>query len=74
MNGTREENWATRDADGKFVAWTREMAFLWGAKDDLPARGLVCGWTTGRLQSLVSNRATRPSSRAIPSKASCFAG
>jgi hypothetical protein len=42
VNGSREENWATRDADGKFVAWTKEMGFLWGAKDDLPAQGLVC--------------------------------
>jgi hypothetical protein len=42
VNGSPEENWATRDADGKFVGWTKEMGFLWGAKDDLPAQGLVC--------------------------------
>jgi Winged helix DNA-binding domain len=42
VNGSAEENWAIRDADGTFVAWTEEMAFLWGAKDDLPEQGLVC--------------------------------
>jgi hypothetical protein len=42
VNGSAEENWAIRDGDGKFVSWTEEMGFLWGAKDDLPEEGLVC--------------------------------
>jgi hypothetical protein len=42
VNGSAEENWSIRDADGKFVSWTEEMGFLWGAKDDLPEQGLVC--------------------------------
>ena len=42
VNGSPERNWATRDADGNFVGWTKEMGFLWGAKDDLPGQGLVC--------------------------------
>jgi Winged helix DNA-binding domain len=42
VNGSPEENWAIRDADGKFVSWSEAMGFLWPAKDELPARGLVC--------------------------------
>ncbi|MFL5955299.1 MAG: DNA glycosylase AlkZ-like family protein [Gaiellaceae bacterium] len=42
VNGSAETNWAVRDADGGFVAWTDEMGFLWSAKDELPARGLAC--------------------------------
>jgi Winged helix DNA-binding domain len=57
VNGSPEENWATRDADGTFVGWTKEMGFLWGAKDDLPARGLVCvGKHAARVVACVSPR------------------
>jgi hypothetical protein len=42
VNGSAADNWAVRDDEGGFVHWTKEMAFLWGAKDDLPAQGLVC--------------------------------
>jgi hypothetical protein len=42
VNGSPEENWSIRAADGTFVAWTEEMGFLWSAKDELPERGLVC--------------------------------
>jgi hypothetical protein len=42
VNGTAEENWAIRDADGKFVSWSEPMGFLWPAKDELPGQGLVC--------------------------------
>ena len=42
VNGDAAENWAIREPDGKFVRWTDEMGFLWGAKDELPAHGLVC--------------------------------
>ncbi len=42
VNGTPERNWAIRDADGGFVRWSEPMAFLWRAKDDLPAAGLAC--------------------------------
>jgi hypothetical protein len=57
VNGSREENWATRDADGKFLGWTKEMGFLWGAKDDLPAQGLVCvGKHAARVVACVAPR------------------
>ena len=42
VNGSAEENWSIRDADGKFVSWSEPMGFLWPAKDELPAQGLVC--------------------------------
>jgi hypothetical protein len=42
VNGSPEDNWAIRDADGKFVSWSEAMGFLWPAKDELPERGLVC--------------------------------
>jgi hypothetical protein len=57
VNGSREENWATRGADGKFIGWTKEMGFLWGAKDELPARGLVCvGKHAARVATCVAPR------------------
>ena len=42
VNGSPDRGWAVRDPDGGFVRWTEEMGFLWRAKDDLPAEGLVC--------------------------------
>jgi len=42
VSGSAERNWAVREADGTFVRWRDEMGFLWAAKDELPARGLVC--------------------------------
>jgi hypothetical protein len=42
VNGSPERSWAIREPDGTFVRWSEEMSFLWGAKDDLPAAGLVC--------------------------------
>jgi hypothetical protein len=42
VNGSPEQNWALRDEEGGFVRWSEPMAFLWGAKDDLPADGLAC--------------------------------
>lgn len=42
VNGSPERTWAVRDADGTFRLWSDELGFLWGAKDDLPAQGLVC--------------------------------
>jgi hypothetical protein len=42
VNGSPERSWAIREPDGTFVRWSEEMAFLWGAKDELPATGLVC--------------------------------
>ena len=42
VNGSPERSWAVREADGTFVRWSDEMSFLWGAKDELPAAGLVC--------------------------------
>jgi Winged helix DNA-binding domain len=42
VNGSPESNWAIREADGTFVSWSEPMAFLWPAKDELPAEGLAC--------------------------------
>ena len=42
MNGSPERSWAVRRPDGTFERWSEEMGFLWGAKDELPATGLVC--------------------------------
>jgi hypothetical protein len=42
VSGSVERSWAIREPDGTFVRWSEEMSFLWGAKDDLPAAGLVC--------------------------------
>ena len=42
VNGSAEENWSIRDADGAFVSWSEPMAFLWPAKDELPEQGLAC--------------------------------
>jgi len=42
VNGSPERNWSVRSPDGTFVSWTKELGFLWGAKDDLPAQGLAC--------------------------------
>jgi hypothetical protein len=55
VNGSRAENWSIREPDGSFVRWTDEMAFLWGAKDELPAQGLVCvGKHVAKVASCVS--------------------
>ena len=57
VNGTPTGNWSVREPDGTFVRWTDEMAFLWGAKDDLPAAGLVCvGKHLARVATCVSPR------------------
>ena len=43
--------------DGTFVRWSDEMGFLWGAKDDLPAAGLVCvGKHLARVVACVAPR------------------
>jgi hypothetical protein len=36
------DEYAKRDGEGKFVEWTKPMAFVWGAKDELPAGRLAC--------------------------------
>lgn len=47
--------WAIRDEDGKFVAFTPEMDRVWRWKDELPAKHLACvGKHLGRSASLVS--------------------
>ena len=57
VNGDTGRNWAVRDAEGQFVEWTAEMGFLWGAKDELPARGLVCvGKHLARVATCVAPR------------------
>ncbi|HEX6761813.1 MAG TPA: crosslink repair DNA glycosylase YcaQ family protein [Gaiellaceae bacterium] len=46
-----------READGTFVRWSDGMGFLWGAKDELPARGLVCvGKHLARVTACVAPR------------------
>lgn len=57
VNGSPEQNWAVRDPEGGFVRWTEEMGFLWGAKDELPAQGLVCvGKHLARVASCIAPR------------------
>jgi len=57
VNGDAGRNWAVRDAGGNFVEWTAELGFLWGAKDELPARGLVCvGKHVARVATCVAPR------------------
>ena len=57
VNGSEDDNWAVREPDGTFVRWSEEMGFLWNAKDELPARGLVCvGKHLARVTSLVAPR------------------
>ena len=55
VNGSTDENWAVREADGTFVRWTEEMGFLWNAKDELPSRNLVCvGKHLARVTALIA--------------------
>ncbi|HEX4679507.1 MAG TPA: crosslink repair DNA glycosylase YcaQ family protein [Gaiellaceae bacterium] len=57
VNGDATRNWAVRDEEGGFVEWTEEMGFLWGAKDELPAQGLVCvGKHVARAATCVAPR------------------
>jgi hypothetical protein len=57
VNGDASPNWAVRDEEGGFVEWSKEMSFLWGAKDELPARGLVCvGKHVARVATCVAPR------------------
>jgi hypothetical protein len=57
VNGSAEDNWSVRDADGNFVSWTEEMGFLWSAKDELPERGLVCvGKHLARVSACIAPR------------------
>jgi hypothetical protein len=57
LNGGVDRRWAVRDAEGGFVEWTKELQFLWGAKDDLPERGLVCvGKHVARVATCVAPR------------------
>lgn len=57
VNGSPEPNWAVRDANGTFLHWTKAMGFLWGAKDELPERGLVCvGKHVARVATCVAPR------------------
>ena len=65
VNGSPEQNWAIRDPDGGFVRWSEQMAFLWGAKDDLPAAGLVCVGKHLRA-GLGLRRAAPPARRSSP--------
>jgi Winged helix DNA-binding domain len=57
VNGSAEENWAIRDADGAFVSWSEPMGFLWPAKDELPEQGLACvGKHLARVVACVAPR------------------
>lgn len=49
--------YAVRDADGTFVRWADGMEFLWGAKDELPERGLACvGRHLARVTACIAPR------------------
>ena len=57
VNGSPADNWAIRDDEGNFVRWSDELAFLWGAKDELPGAGLVCvGKHVARVATCVAPR------------------
>jgi hypothetical protein len=57
VNGSPEQNWSIRDDEGNFVRWSEPLSFLWGAKDDLPAEGLVCvGKHVARVATCVAPR------------------
>ena len=57
VNGSAAPDWAVRDAEGNFVHWSEPLSFLWGAKDDLPAEGLVCvGKHVARVATCVAPR------------------
>jgi hypothetical protein len=48
---------SVREPDGTFVRWSDGMGFLWNAKDELPARGLVCvGRHVARVTACVAPR------------------
>jgi hypothetical protein len=57
VNGSPERNWAVRDGEGNFLHWSTELAFLWGAKDELPGQGLACvGKHVARVATCVAPR------------------
>lgn len=57
VHGSPEGMFAKRDEGGGFIEWTDEMAFIWGAKDDLPGEDLVCvGKHVARVATLVAPR------------------
>jgi hypothetical protein len=57
VSGRLELDWAVRDEEGGFVAFTPEMDKVWRWKDELPERGLTCvGKHLGRWSALVALR------------------
>jgi hypothetical protein len=57
VNGSPEPDWAVRNPGGDFVRWSDEMAFLWSAKDELPAAGFACvGKHLARVTACVAPR------------------
>jgi hypothetical protein len=57
VSGRLELDWAVRDEEGGFVAFTPEMDKVWRWKDELPERGLTCvGKHLGRWSALVAPR------------------
>jgi hypothetical protein len=57
VNGSPEGNWAIREPDGTFVAWTEAMGFLWSAKDGLPEHRLACvGKHLARVAACIAPR------------------
>jgi hypothetical protein len=57
VTGDAAPTWAVRDRDGTFVRWSDELAFLWGAKDELPAKSLVCvGKHLARVSACIAPR------------------
>ena len=57
VNGSPAPDWAVRDEEDNFVRWSEPLSFLWGAKDDLPAEGLVCvGKHLARVATCITPR------------------
>ncbi|MBD0348104.1 MAG: hypothetical protein ICV59_03045 [Thermoleophilia bacterium] len=55
--GQVEIEWAVRDADGKFLAFTPAMDKVWRWKDELPAKRLACvGLHVARTSSVIAPR------------------
>lgn len=55
LTGRQDVDWSIRDDGGRFVDFTPDFARVWGWKDELPERKLVCaGKHLGGRASLVS--------------------
>jgi hypothetical protein len=61
ISGELDVNWAVRDEEGRFEAFTPSMDKLWHWKDELPRRRLACiGLHVARTSSLIAPRLVAP--------------